>query len=69
MKFIEVNGTIINTAHIVKIEQHPFDPNEGLGDVNIHILLSNGQTILDPEVDYPAMFKRWDELKKELEVA
>jgi hypothetical protein len=67
MKFIEVNGTIINTAFIVKIEQQPYQ-DEQTGDVNIHIHLANGEVILDPEVHYNAMLDRWDDLKNQLGV-
>ena len=67
MKFIEVNGTIINTAFIVKIEQQPY-VDEQTGDVNIHFLLANGDVVLDPEVNYHAMEARWEDLQKILEV-
>lgn len=62
MRFLEINGTLINMAHVVKIE-HCNAPLT-CGDWAINFTMSDGSIGSDYEVDYQSMMARFESIKR-----
>ena len=66
MKFIQVNGDLINIAHVVKISlsEVPMDN----GDFYIMFMLSNGEIAHHYDVSYQAIYDQWEHIYNRIEV-